>query len=77
MWIRRQKARGVNHADVLRKRTTFAMTFWQSTKLRAVEKRAKKSIASLVTQIIEIENLAEKFRELIRKAEFMQKRLRH
>ena len=28
-WIKRQKARGVNHADVLRKRTVFAMTFWQ------------------------------------------------
>ena len=58
MWIRRQKARGVNHADVLRKRTMCALTFWQFTKMRAVERKGKKMIASLMTDIVEIEKLA-------------------
>jgi len=76
MWIRRQKARGVNHADILRKRISYALTFWQSTKIRAVEHKAKKMIARLVMEIVDIEKLAQKFRELRRKALFMQIRIR-
>lgn len=76
MWIRRQRARGVNHADILRKRTIYALTFWQSTRIGAVERKAKKTIAQLMTAIVDIEKLAEKFRELRRKALFMQRRLR-
>ena len=76
MWIRRQKARGVNHADVLRKRTMYAFTFWQFTKMGTVENKAKKNMARLMSDIVEIDKLADKFRELRRKALFMQRRLR-
>ena len=61
MWRGRQKARGKDQADILKKRMRHAFTFWQPSKLGQLEKKAKKIIVRLVKESAEVDNLILKF----------------